>query len=230
MASRSVVGTAAKALLSACAVVAAAGMVAAAPAWATVRASTTTTTSAVGSTTTTALGTMPAPTAPTPAPADSCGKGAWPSQVQGRPLYFEASDGVYLWDDPDGAWALRVTHTGPNDNTVVSGTLTTSGRFVDVHRGKVGDDIIAVSGNKRTILFRFVNYGWLDGFDFGTRCSGALSASFYIGGNLAPATSIHLGAAGSSPSTNPFKVQRGRAAVVSSSLQTVPATTSTTTF
>ena len=229
MVSRSVVGTAGKALLSACAVIAAAGM-AAAPASATVRATTTTTISAVGPTTTTTVGTMPSPTAPTPAPADSCGKGAWPAQVQGRPLSFEAGDGVYLWDDPDGAWALRVTHTGPQDNTVISGTLTTSGKFVDVHRGKAGDDIIAVGANKRTILFRFVNYGWLDGFDFATRCSGALSASFYIGGNLASATSIHLGAAASSPASNPFKVQRGRAAVVSSSLQTVPSTTATTTF
>jgi hypothetical protein len=220
-----------KALLGACAVVAAAGM-AATPVSATVgrTTNTTTTTTAVGSTTTTTLGGMPAPTAAIPAPADSCGKAAWPSQVQGRPQSFVASDGVYLWDDPDGGWALRVTHTGPQDNAVISGTLTTNGKFADVHRGKAGDDIIAVSGNKRTILFRFVNYGWLDGFDFATRCSGALSASFYIGGNLASTTSIHLGATASSPSTNPFKVQRGRVAVVSSSLQTVPSTTATTTF
>ena len=232
MASRSAVATAAKALLSACVAVAAASM-AATPAWARVRhptSTTTTATTALLSTTTTTLGTMPTPTPPVPAPADNCARGVWPSEVQGRPQYFAAGDGVYLWDDPDGGWALRATHTGPQDNAVISGTLTTGGKFVDVRRGGEGDDIVAVSGNKRTILFRFVNYGWLDGFDFATRCSGGFSASFYIGGNLASTTSIHLGAAATSPSTNPFRVQRGRSAVVSSSLQTVPSTTATTTF
>jgi hypothetical protein len=230
--SKSAVATGAKVLLAAC-VAAAAANVAATPAWARVRhpvGTTTTTTTALLTSTTTTLGTMPTPTPPVPAPADTCGKGVWPLEVQGRPQYFEAGDGVYLWNDPDGGWALRATHSGPQDDAVISGTLTTAGKFVDVRRGEAGDDIVAVSGNKRTILFRFVNYGWLDGFDFATRCSGGFSASFYIAGNLASTTSIHLGAAATSPSTNPFRVQRGRSAVVSSSLQTVPSTTATTTF
>ena len=86
---------------------------------------------------------------------------------------------------------------------------------------EAGNDIVAVSANKRTILFRFVNYGWVDGFDFATRCSAGFSASFYIGGNLASTTSIHLGERPpSARSTNPFRVQRGQAAVVSDSLRT----------
>ncbi len=234
MGSSSAVATGAKALLGACVVVAAASM-AATPAWARARRPVTTTATTALLTTTTTLATMPAPTPPVPAPPDTCGKGAWPSEVQGRPLSFQVGDGVYLWDDPDGGWALRATHSGPQDTAVISGTLTTGGKFVDVRRSQEGNDIVAVSANKRTILFRFVNYGWVDGFDFATRCSAGFSGSFYIGGNLASTTSIHLGAASVSPITNPLKVQRGRAAAVSASFRTVPATavpatTGTTTF
>ena len=229
MGSSSAVATGAKALLGACVVVAAASM-AATPAWAKVRRPVTTTAATALLTTTTTLGMMPAPTPPVAAPPDTCGKGAWPSEVQGRPLSFQVGDGVYLWDDPDGGWALRATHSGPQDTAVISGTLTTGGKFVDVRRGQGGNDIVALSANKRTILFRFVNYGWVDGFDFATRCSAGFSASFYVGGNLASTAAIHLGAASASPTTNPLKVQRGRAAVVSASFQTVPSTTGTATI
>ncbi len=173
---------------------------------------------------------MPVPTPPVPAPPDTCGKGVWPAEVQGRPPSFQIGDGVYLWDDPDGGWAIRATHSGPGDTAVVSGTLTTGGKFVDVRRAKGVNDIVALSGNKRTILFRFVDYGWVDGFDFATRCAAGFSASFYIGGNLASATSIHLGAGATIPPTNPFKVQRGRTAVVSSSFKPVASLAGTTTF
>jgi hypothetical protein len=236
MRSKSAVATGARVFLGACVVAAAASMTAA-PAWARparhrfpVTTTTAVTTTTVLATTTTTLATMPAPTPPAPAPADTCGKGLWPSEVQGRPLYYQAADGVYLWYDPDGGWALRATHSGPGDNAVISGTLTTAGKFLDVRRGEQGNDIVAVSGNKRTILFRFVDYGWVDGFDFATRCAGGFSASFYIGGTPVSTSSIHLGAAAVSPATNPFRVVRGRDAVVSSSVKTVPTTTATTTF
>jgi hypothetical protein len=197
---------------------------AASPAWAKVRRVTTTIATST-STTTTTLGTMPIPAPPAPAPADNCVKGAWPSVVEGRPLSFQAGDGVYLWDDPDGGWALRATHSGPADESVISGTLTTGGKFVDVRtlQGGSGDDIVVVGANKHTILFRFVNYGWLDGVDFSTRCSAAISASFYVGGALAPTSTVHLGEAAVSPSANPFRVER-RGAIVSG-VRTVSVTT-----
>jgi hypothetical protein len=236
MRSSSAVATGTKVLLGACVVAAAASMTAA-PAWARLRHPITTrtvpltsVTTLLTSTTTTTLGTMPIPTAPAPAPPDTCGKGLWPAQVQGRPQFFQVGDGVYLWDDPNGGWALRATHSGPQDTAVISGTLTTGGKFIDVRRSEQGNDIVAVSANKRTILFRFVNYGWVDGFDFATRCAAGFSASFYIEGTLASATAIHLGATASNPPTNPFRVQRGRVATVSSSLRTVPSTTATITF
>ena len=146
--------------------------------------------------------------------------------MQGRPLSFLAGDGVYLWDDPDGGWALRATHAGPTDTSVISGTLTTGGKFVDVRRlqGGGGDDIVVVGAAKHTILFRFVNYGWLDGLDFSTRCSAAFSASFYVGGTLASTSAVHLGEGAVSPSGNPFRVERARGAIVSG-VRTVSVTT-----
>jgi hypothetical protein len=238
----SAVATGARTLLAAC-VVAAATSVAATPAWARTRhridviptttaatGTTGTTTTTLLLTTTTTVGSMPLPTPPVPAPPDTCAKGVWPAEVQGRPLSFDVGDGVYLWDDPDGGWAIRATHDGPGDTAVISGTLTTAGKFVDVRRAKGVTDIVALSANKRTILFRFVDYGWVDGFDFATRCAAGFSASFYIGGSLASPASVHLGATASSPPTNPFRVQRGRAAVVSSSFKPVASLAGTTTF
>jgi hypothetical protein len=243
--SSSAVATGARTLLAAC-VVAAAVNVAAAPAWARARhraydtstttgttaptGPTSTTTTTLLLTTTTTVGSMPAPTPPVSAPPDTCGKGAWPSEVEGRPLSFQVGDGVYLWDDPDGGWAIRATHSGPGDTTVVSGTLTTGGKFINVRRAKGVNDIVALSDNKRTILFRFVDYGWVDGFDFATRCAAGFSASFYIGGSLASATSIHLGASATSPASNPLKIQRGRTAIVSSIIKPVASLAGTTTF
>jgi hypothetical protein len=214
----------AKVLLGAFVVVATTSMVAG-PAWARPRrVATTTTTTTTLLTTTTAAGTMPVPTPPAPASPDNCVKGIWPAVVQGRPLAFQAGDGVYLWNDPDGGWALRATHIGPSDGAVISGTLTTGGKFVDVRRVQYeGDDIVAVGANKHTILFRFVNYGWLDGLDFATRCSAAISASIYIGGTLASTSAVHLGGSASSPATNPFRVERTRQSVAGS-LETVPIT------
>jgi hypothetical protein len=225
MRSSSAVAKGTRLLVGACVVAAGVSMFAA-PSWARARhpvfLTTTSTTSVVLTSTTTTVATMPAPAPPVPAPVDTCGKGIWPAEVQGRPLSYQVGDGVYLWDDPDGGWAIRATHTGPDDNAVISGTLTTTGKFVDVRRAKGVNDIVVLSGNKRTILFRFVDYGWVDGFDFATRCAEGFAASFYIGGNLASTTSIHLGAAATSPPADPFKVQRGRAAVVSNSLKPVP--------
>lgn len=232
--------SAAKILLGACAVVAATGL-AASPAWANQTAQhrhfpppvvTSTTTSVPGATTTsttTPVG-LPVPQAPSAAPEDNCVQGAWPQAVQGRPATFQVGDdGVYLWHDPDGGWALRATHSGPHNRVIIAGTLhTTDGRFVLVHRVRVeGNDVVAVSANHRTILFRFVNYGWVDGLDFATHCSTGFSASFYIAGTPAPTVSVHLGSNAVNPASNPFGVERMQ--VLSSDGGVPPTTPPTTT-
>jgi hypothetical protein len=139
-------------------------------------------------------------------------KGQWPSIIEGRPGSFQASaEGVYLWHDPNGGWALRVTHVGAHGGDIFSGALTTGGQFVDVRRAQgEQDDIVIVSPDKHTILFRFVNFGRVDGIDFTTRCALGFATSIYIGGQIAPTASIHLGGTESQPTSNPFMTERLR--------------------
>jgi hypothetical protein len=232
--------SAAKILLGACAVVVATGL-AASPAWANQAAqhrhfplpvvTSTTTTTVPGTTTTTGTATsvgLPLPQPPSAAPEDNCVQGAWPQAVAGRPATFLiGGDGVYLWHDPDGGWALRATHSGPHDRVIIAGTLHTDGKFTFVHRVRdEGNDVVALSANHRTILFRFVNYGLVDGLDFATHCSTGFSASFYIEGTLAPTGSVHLGANEVNPPSNPFEIARAQGSLGSDG--GIPTTTSAT--
>ncbi|MGA3219504.1 MAG: hypothetical protein ABSE77_10620 [Acidimicrobiales bacterium] len=170
------------------------------------------TASARPATSTTNPVTLPAPVPPVRAPPDNCVKGQWPSIIEGRPGSFQASaEGVYLWHDPNGGWALRVTHVGAHGGDIFSGALTTGGQFVDVRRAQgEQDDIVIVSPDKHTILFRFVNFGRVDGIDFTTRCALGFATSIYIGGQIAPTASIHLGGTESQPTSNPFMTERLR--------------------
>lgn len=201
-----------RALLTSCVVWGATGL-SAAPAWAAghrhrvppVVAPVTTTTADTATT-------LPAPTPPAPAPADTCVRGVWPAEVSGRPTSFQAgTDGIYLWYDPDGGWALRVTNGGQGARVIFSGSLTTTGlgTFQNVHgNGGSGNFIVAPTPNHRTVLFRFVNYGTVDGIDFSTRCARAIRVEVHISGRWAPVSEMHLGGTGLSPLSNPFRVQR----------------------
>jgi hypothetical protein len=163
-------------------------------------------------TTTTAMVTLPAPAAPPSAPADTCVKPGWAQAVQGAPTSFAAgSDGAYVWYDPDGGWALRFTHADPQDTQIFAGSLSvTSGQFLDLT--SLSDrprDIVALSPNKRTIYFRFVDFGVLDGLNFATHCTKAFAIRIYEGGSLLPANAVHLGSSSANPPSDPFKVARG---------------------
>jgi hypothetical protein len=148
--------------------------------------------------------------------------------AEGRPASFLAgSDGAYLWHDPDGGWALRVTHSGPHDKVIFSGSLTTSGRFVNVAlTGGEGNDIVEVGPAKHTIFFRFVNYGWVAGLDFATHCAPAFTVKIYIEGQLAATSAVHVGPGAVNPMSNPFRIERVHGP--SGDGIQVPPTTSTT--
>ena len=223
--------SASRLLLGACLVAAATG-VAASPAWARgrpPRLPVPTTTASAATTTTVVAAQSLVPTPPLPAAPDDCVPGAWPAADQGRPATLLAgSDGAYLWYDPDGGWALRVTHASPQDRVIFSGSLTTSGKFLNVQLiGGGGNDIVVVGPAKHTILFRFVNYGLVDGLDFATRCSRAFTVKIYVEGQLASPGSVHLGESNGNPTSNPFKIERARGE--SGNLEVVPTTTVTTT-
>ena len=97
-------------LLLAAGMVLASTGVAASPAWARSRLPVPTTSASASTTTTTAAQSL-VPSPPPAATPDTCVPGAWPALTEGRPTTLLAgTDGAYLWHDPDGGWALRVTH------------------------------------------------------------------------------------------------------------------------
>ena len=174
---------------------------------------TTTTSSTLPAATTTTVPTMPLPLSPPSAPEDTCVKGTWPADVQGRPASFMHGDnGVYLWHDPDGGWALRVTHSGPRLRVVFSGSLTSAnGQFLEVTPVVAGgNDIVYETVDKHTVYFRFVDYGLVDGLNFGTSCAKGFAVNIHVSARLVPPSFIYLGAGEGNPASNPFHVQRVR--------------------
>jgi hypothetical protein len=198
-------------LLAAC-LMGAVTSLSAAPAWAHPRSHHRPPPFVVTTTTTVPLGSdLPAPVPPSPANVDNCVKGSWPADVSGQPASFQpGTDGAYLWYDPDGGWALRVTHTDPRGRVIFSGTITSAnGTFVDVHSsGSQGNDIVAVGPGRHTVLFRFVIFGQVGGLDFATHCMSAFRVAVHVSGALAPVSQVFLGAQGANPATNPFRVER----------------------
>jgi hypothetical protein len=102
----------------------------------------------------------------------------------------------------------------------------TDGRFTGVHSVDTEpDDIVFPTGH--TIVFRFVNYGWVDGLDFGTRCADGFTMTLRVSGQFASTTVIHLGAGGTNPGSNPFDIDRVYGPPASSLPTTTPSTTTT---
>lgn len=171
----------------------------------------TATTTTVPSATTTVVS-LPQPTPPPAAPADTCVKPSWDVEVEGAPAAFTlGANGAYLWYDADGGWALRFTHAGTQDKLIFAGSLsTTTGQFIDVTPVSArGRDIVALSANKRTIYFRFVDFGLLDGLNFATHCTRTFTVNVHAGVALMPTGEIHLGTTAANPPADPFKVGRG---------------------
>src|SRR5579875_1568674 len=139
---------------------------------------------------TSGLTALPLPSPPPTAPADTCVKASWDATVLGIPADFAA---------------------GPTDKLIFAGSITAlTGQFIDVTPvSNVGTDIVALSPDKRTIYFRLVDFGLLDGLNFATRCSRAFTVDIHAGGRLLTTSATHLGATAANPPSNPFKVGRG---------------------
>lgn len=128
----------------------------------------------------------------------------WPAFAQGAPA---RSAGVAVWHNDDG-WHVRVTHNTLHDR-VFSGVVETRGALVDVTPvGLERNDHLKVGPGKHTILFRFNNYGRLDGFDFRTSCAPSLNFLFLSDGRRVPAARISIGSNGVHPAHNPFRITR----------------------
>lgn len=138
-----------------------------------------------------------------------CTTGSLPSVVQGNPGIKGNDGGVFLWHDGSG-YSLRALH-GSSSRIVIQGTLQASAgfssfRFVRLEKG----DYVRLSKDRKTVVFRFVNRGYLDGFDFTANCSTVVRAHVGVAGRVAPTGLIKLGAKRAHPTSNPFVIKRDK--------------------
>ena len=141
--------------------------------------------------------------------AADCDRAPWSPRVQGRPKSFSGGDrgGDYLWHDLDG-FHLRVTHKA-NERVVYTGVIHSSAPMtMDRVRLEKGD-AVALSADRRTIVFAFANHGHVDGVNFHTACAGRLTVSrLHAGSHRLPADRVYLGAFGVHPAHVPFTLHR----------------------
>src|SRR5262249_35924579 len=124
----------------------------------------------------------------------------WPLYTDGRPTGIDP--GVSVWHDFSG-WHVRVTHATLKDRTF-SGAIHTGGQLLDVKAIRLeANDSVKVSADKKTVLFRFNNYGGVDGFDFRTHCAPRLEMGFLSDGVLVPANRIAIGHFSKHPANDP---------------------------
>ena len=155
-----------------------------------------------------AAATVPAAAPATTVTTAACPDGHWPASVQGRPVQFHAgaTGGDYIWHDSNG-WHVRATHHGSN-HVVFTGRIVSSAPLDAVPVKLEKNDVVTVSADKKTITYRFNNYGAIDGFDFRTSCAKHLTISGRMGAFRLPTGRIWLGHYGRHPLENPFVVIR----------------------
>ncbi len=145
----------------------------------------------------------------TPATATVCMDGHWPAVVQGRPAFGPGSRaGDYIWHDPNG-WHLRVTHPG-RYGVVFSGTIHANAAIAVTGVALEPADTFTLSADKKTVTYRFVNHGRVDGLDLRTACATRLSIGARMGGIKLPPRRIWLGRHGRHPLQNPSVILRVR--------------------
>lgn len=105
-----------------------------------------------------------------------------PPAVEGAPASFGpgAPLGAYVWHEPAG-WRLRVSHPQATDGTrsvvEVGGRVTTSKRVVGLRTyrlepAQAGEWVALQRPGRKVVRFRFVNGGWVDGFNWRAGCAG----------------------------------------------------------
>ena len=156
-------------------------------------------------------GVAAASTSPAAAPTVAttvCTDGHWPAAVQGKPMQFKSGGraGDYIWHDSAG-WHLRVTHPGSR-GVVFTGTIRASAPLDGDPVKLESNDHFTVSADRKTITYRFVNYGHVDGLDFKTACAKTLAFRGAMAGHKLPTWRIWLGHNGRHPLENPFVIVR----------------------
>ncbi len=145
--------------------------------------------------------------ATTTTPATVCTEGHWPASVQGRPTFAAGSRaGDYLWHDSKG-WHLRVTHPG-HYGVVFTGTIRADTALTVAGVALEKWDTFTLSADKKSVTYRFVNYGKVDGLDFRTACASRIGVVARMGGVKLPSTRIWVGRHGRHPLENGFAIRR----------------------
>jgi hypothetical protein len=142
-----------------------------------------------------------------------CDENGWELRVQGAPIGFDGGDraGDYLWHGRDG-FHLRVTHRGERRD-VFAGYLHSDAPLALRPVRLEGRDAAWLSADRRTLGFRFYDYGHIDGVDFVTRCASRLTvAGLTVDGSPLPAGRVYLGHFRLHPAQVPFTIDRRRTA------------------
>ena len=146
------------------------------------------------------------PDATTATTTTTCSETHWPVSVQGVPLTLKAGAraGDYIWHSSTG-WHLRVTHPGSAKVTFTGRIVSSAPMTFKPVRLEKGDTI-TLSADKKTLTYKFYNYGKIDGIDFKTACAQRLRFSASINGRKLATSRILLGHYGRHPLENPFVV------------------------
>ena len=131
-----------------------------------------------------------------------------PAWVEGQPahVHARAATGDYLWHDA-GGWHLRVTHP-TKKRLVFTGRITASSPITFARVRDESHDRTALSSDGKTLTFRFVNYGGIDGVDFTDACATTTTFALAVNGHRAPLDRLYVGAHSSRPRSNPFTISR----------------------
>ena len=152
-----------------------------------------------------AIAAAPANAAPAPCPT-----GTWSSTAQGRPANLApgSAAGMYQWHDGDG-WHVRFTHPGTNA-VLVTGVIDSvgTGPFDVATVAAESRDLVGINPAKGKIVFRIVNKGRIDGFDFKVGCVRRFTVSAQVNGAPIANANVYLGAGSVNPLSVPYTMER----------------------
>jgi hypothetical protein len=136
----------------------------------------------------------------------TCPGGRYPSSVAGRPATVKVGmTGMAVWADKHG-WHLRVSEAG-KDRAVFTGRVTTDGTIKALTRYTERGDLTLDHGRHR-VVYRFTNYGGVDGLDFVLPCSSSVRFSVAMNGRLLSTNHIVVGGGADHPAANPFTISK----------------------
>ncbi len=153
------------------------------------------------------------PSTASPSTASGCPTGDLPGSVMGNPNVKPGQlTGVYLGHGtgPSGervGYGLAVTHPGSKP-AVFTGTVKASAPITAVKVRDEKHDVVRLSADHRTLTYRFVNFGKIDGVAFRADCAQHVTFTMSVDGHKLPASRVYLGAGRAHPSAVPFTLTR----------------------